>query len=557
MNTRLVKRIIYISSVALTILTLFYCFIWGKYENTQLKVNLNYQQPNGYIVDQVFYPLSDFPITTSAVSGGTIVIQGTVPDYVTSDYSVAFQSIYCACEFSVNGLVIGSYGVSNHLPFSSLIGNIYVLIPLSSSMAGQTFTLRLTPYYSSSNMGITAPSFAPTGELKLNVLHKNLPRLLIIMILLTISLISMALFIAQLVDKSVINSKLFGNFLSMNIFVMLWLICSSDLPQFFTTANDAISLISFMCLAVMAVPYMGYCEQVLHNHRKYFLIMQLIGVFLPLINILLYLFRLSNPMDLLPLTHIYMLVTMVSSLILALTESNKTVETWLIISGIVLLVIASIGGLICYYLAPASGIEGLFFGVGFVCFITSLFMLILSRQITLIKERRHLDTYKTLAYSDLLTNLGNRSAFEHCFETLGERVNVGDTITLLMFDLNGLKSTNDTYGHQAGDEMIHEMATLLERHFLRYGSCFRLGGDEYAVVIERTFLDFDMLCESFQELLSSTTLSCGVQLSSSIGYATMPYNGSEKFRDTIYAKADAAMYEEKKKYHETHERRKI
>jgi diguanylate cyclase (GGDEF)-like protein len=85
-----------------------------------------------------------------------------------------------------------------------------------------------------------------------------------------------------------------------------------------------------------------------------------------------------------------------------------------------------------------------------------------------------------LAYYDVLTGLPNRSRF---LEVLHTCVGAAGTRTgLLLFDIDGLKATNDTLGHGAGDAVIVELARRLGDARMP-GRAFRLGGDEFAVLV--------------------------------------------------------------------------
>lgn len=85
-----------------------------------------------------------------------------------------------------------------------------------------------------------------------------------------------------------------------------------------------------------------------------------------------------------------------------------------------------------------------------------------------------------LAYYDVLTGLPNRS---HFLEALRTAVaDAGTRTGMLLFDIDGLKATNDTLGHGAGDAVIVELARRLG-HARMPGPAFRLGGDEFAVLV--------------------------------------------------------------------------
>lgn len=86
-----------------------------------------------------------------------------------------------------------------------------------------------------------------------------------------------------------------------------------------------------------------------------------------------------------------------------------------------------------------------------------------------------------MAYRDDLTSLANRRAFNLKAETFG-REERGGTRSLVLFDVDGLKYINENCGHQAGDELLraigHRVSDL-------QGAVFRIGGDEFAVLVDR------------------------------------------------------------------------
>jgi diguanylate cyclase (GGDEF)-like protein len=98
-----------------------------------------------------------------------------------------------------------------------------------------------------------------------------------------------------------------------------------------------------------------------------------------------------------------------------------------------------------------------------------------------VRERiRHLEK---LATQDELTGLKNRRYImefaRQIIEHAGEN---GGQVTLLLFDVDNLKSYNDTYGHLAGDEVLKEAAVLVRRCCRQHDVVGRIGGDEFAVI---------------------------------------------------------------------------
>lgn len=90
-----------------------------------------------------------------------------------------------------------------------------------------------------------------------------------------------------------------------------------------------------------------------------------------------------------------------------------------------------------------------------------------------------------LAHRDPLINLPNRRGFMRDLERLVDRANrYGHHAAMLFVDLDGLKMINDTFGHRAGDEALIQVAELLTKGVRRSDVVARIGGDEFAVLLE-------------------------------------------------------------------------
>jgi len=156
-----------------------------------------------------------------------------------------------------------------------------------------------------------------------------------------------------------------------------------------------------------------------------------------------------------------------------------------------------------------------------------------------------------LALFDTLTGLGNRNLFMRQLEHLiaiAERRN--EEIALLAMDLDGFKEVNDRLGHAAGDEVLREFGQRLGRSLRKADRKFRIGGDEFAVLLDPRFGAFDGAVELSKQIAKKVGApmqirghSCSIGVS--IGIAIFPDHGREA--NELLRKADAAMYEAKKK----------
>ena len=152
-----------------------------------------------------------------------------------------------------------------------------------------------------------------------------------------------------------------------------------------------------------------------------------------------------------------------------------------------------------------------------------------------------------LSYRDALTNLNNpRSYHEHMDELSKKKLPYG----LIFMDLNDFKQVNDTYGHDAGDELLNIVAKRLQNSIREKDKAFRIGGDEFVVVIHGTHEArfYESVIARMRENVARDVVLSDVTLKVSIsaGYARCPEDGA-KFEDVV-KKADELMYENKRKH---------
>ncbi len=158
----------------------------------------------------------------------------------------------------------------------------------------------------------------------------------------------------------------------------------------------------------------------------------------------------------------------------------------------------------------------------------------LSKQIQLVRSR---------AYIDGLTGLNNRAAYEEHVDRLEDEIRGGTAdFAIAVFDVNSLKEFNDRYGHKKGDEVIRSAAAALQSTF-REGKLYRIGGDEFLVILE----------SSYAELPQKLASVRGNQAGFSISAGSAVYNrGTDREYRSVFNRADAAMYNDKREYHLTH-----
>ena len=152
-----------------------------------------------------------------------------------------------------------------------------------------------------------------------------------------------------------------------------------------------------------------------------------------------------------------------------------------------------------------------------------------------------------LAHQDTLIDMPNRRGFMRALERFIDRARrYGEQSAMLFVDLDGLKTINDSFGHQAGDVALIQAARLLVGGVRRSDVVARLGGDEFAILLAHT--DEDNAHETasrLAEMIANCEISHDgdeLPLSVAIGVAMI---GPEDDAETIMARADEEMYRRK------------
>ncbi len=159
----------------------------------------------------------------------------------------------------------------------------------------------------------------------------------------------------------------------------------------------------------------------------------------------------------------------------------------------------------------------------------------------------------SIAYTDVMTGARNKTAYEEAVEMINQEIrNKAAKFSLIMFDINNLKPTNDTYGHDQGDRLIIAAANLIQQVFGKK-NVYRIGGDEFLVLLchEEAGSTFEQLAEFDQQLdrLNKKERFVWGDIRIARGVTIYNYNTDAVYGD-VFRRADALMYENKKKQKE-------
>ena len=152
-----------------------------------------------------------------------------------------------------------------------------------------------------------------------------------------------------------------------------------------------------------------------------------------------------------------------------------------------------------------------------------------------------LDEVQQLASTDSLTKIANRMTFQDTLEReMSRAAREGGDVTLLLLDIDHFKKLNDTRGHQAGDEVLRQVAATLRDQQRAYDTAARYGGEEFGLILPGVSAsDAGAIAERVRHAIAEN--GCGI--TASIGAATFPQDGVTE--DALVGAADEALYRSK------------
>ena len=189
-----------------------------------------------------------------------------------------------------------------------------------------------------------------------------------------------------------------------------------------------------------------------------------------------------------------------------------------------------------------------------IIIIISLIMFLIVRDIRaekkIIEEEKLVNVLNKQVFVDALTSVRNKGAFANYVQELQNRLDNDEKLKFAIgvFDCNDLKNINDRYGHDKGDIYLKTASRLICRIF-EHSPVFRIGGDEFAVIMENDdFINRDKLVEKFKESekeINAKAENGWEEVHVAFGIAVNDKEDDDTVNDTA-RRADKIMYENKK-----------
>lgn len=486
--------------------------------------------------------------------GDEVTLQRKLPDSLLLTEGVLRLPIkQCAVRIHIDGELIYEYG-HDRIAENKTVGSGILLINFPNEYQGKMLTIRLSVF---ENGAFT----------KLDPIHiyewQNVYKLILtenrVPLFLGCFLTIFGIVICFITAFALVFSRKYVKILCVSMFSIcmgLWTLCYYNIVIIFAIPLYSASLIEYLSLYLAPIPLVLYMREdvvTLNKKTMRFIYRILLTAQIAASAVLIGLHALDivhcaatlKYMQGLIVCHlIYFLIVE----LLNLRTSRQLVHR-LFLLGIIALSCCIAYDLIYYQIeryhggaiAPVKGITSL----GLIAFI---FILLISFYIDLAQKMMHETERNFLiksAYTDELTQIHNR---RYCMEYMN-RLKKSDRqdYTIFCFDLNNLKTTNDTYGHAKGDILIKSAADVIADTFKARGIVARMGGDEFIAIAETADNhQVDSLLHDFQSNMDRKNhKNSDLHLSIAYGYASC--GAEESSVEKVYQLADDRMYENKLK----------
>lgn len=472
-----------------------------------------------------------------------LIMKTKLPSILPLDYYLGFSTNHTNIFIYADGSLIYEFSLSNN-SFGHSPGYGYHMVPQISRYVDKEIEVHLSSPY-----GLT---ILPEFELaSVKTLFSRQIALSAVPFGIAIFTLILGLFILLYGMYTIIKANINKSFIFLGLFtITVAIYTANEQPIFLLITHNHIisSYLSFVTLMIMPVPFILFLKDMYtdNNHIAWYIV--IITNFINILStITLQILNIADFRETLFCTHIIFTITIIVTIILTIRELIKyrlTIAMKLNLICISVVALCLIATLVIYYKSERQApiVLG---NLGFLVYIVVVGIYTIKSNTQLLAKGRQAEKYRSLAYTDNLTGLKNRTSHD---SRLSHANLLNHSFIIVMFDLNNLKYYNDNLGHEIGDKYIVTSAKIIKDAFgeLSNDHCYRIGGDEFCAVIEDRTVDeylvaYDKFCAEIDEFNKTSDV---LKIQIATGYAEYNPSIDSDLKQTR-SRADAMMYKDK------------
>lgn len=491
-----------------------------------------------------------------AEPGKEFSIYNTLPEKLEEGAALYYRSKNIFYKVYIDGKLVYEPYEPDNVFYTKSFGTRWNCIPVSVREAGKPIEVRIRLAYGDARAGMDNLYIGLPAGIIFDIVGNKVIAFISCILLLFVGILLIVADIPINMSNQKNHELMYLGLFAVSIAV--WCTAETNLLQFFVGDSRMLQVISCYSLILIPIPMILYLNSA-YGFKKKFIVTAFTALsFLEfIVCITLHVLNIADLHETLPLSHIMLALSAIIMLYMIISNSfvkgkSQTKSIYKVLRGIGLcgISVATVIDIVRFYKGNSHD-SAMFVRIGLLIFIICYGSSSLERTIHAVKLGVQTEFVSQLAYRDGLTGIGNRTAFQEKLEEL-EKIKDGlSAVAVVMFDVNDLKFVNDNLGHHLGDGMLVQSADIIRSAFEgQRGDCFRIGGDEFAVLISGSSVK--QRCEqglmSFKRKMAEHNRKPDKDFRISIAYGYALYkkeNAGKKLLD-IYQQADKLMYENKK-----------
>jgi len=498
---------------------------------------------NGKFIDEV-----NLPTRIEAKANDIVTITHILPELAYEEVFLRIRTAMVSLKVTVEDESVYYYGDPSQLAIKHGIGGAWNFLDISG-MRGSITLEEISPYDSHAG-GFSEVAIGRYSDLRNDVIVSLTPAFAISLISIVFGLILVlagGYFSIRLGNNSVL---FLGMFCVMG---SLWSLAETRLLDIFLPNPYTVNMISYISQIIAPFLLLLYARSFYSLERnKLCNIISLFGGTEISIFLLLQLLGVVELLPILGIIHIFTIVSM-GYVVYASIKHRKDLpkaDVRLLAIAYVCIALSAATDLLFYMMITSGYVldkfdSAFFFRIGFAVFSVLLTVISLRRGTRMLKSIVELSAYKY----DQMTGMLSRHVFDEDMTALENKKANMRSLGLLLFDMNNLKLINDTQGHKAGDNSIISVSTVLNKTFSEIGRCYRIGGDEFFIVLSNIEKkSFDKLLYEFDEQVALFNEENPFKVDVAVGSGYFDGNNPH-WQESIYSLftlVDGKMYEDKR-----------
>lgn len=494
-----------------------------------------------------------FPTVTK---GDIISMETVLPEkWKKNEPVLRIYTVQSAVKIFIDDIQIYTYGYER-IEVNKTVGTGYLFVDFPKEYEGKKLRIELEVTEMEAFSKLQIPRIYEWSNVYRDLATENRIPLLLGSFLLVFGVIFTLVTMCALVI-----SRKYVKLLCVSLFsiaIGLWTLCYYSVAMLYSVPIYTVSLMEYMALFLAPIPLTIYMyDQAVSVRIKYsrqiYVMILVLEVLFIFTSIFLHTFDIIHCFVTLKYIQMMMVGLMVYFAVIAIMGlKGKNDSNRLYLIGILEIMVCVGYDLISYNIERYFGyhllnIKG-FSAIGFTIYVVILigiFYMNVTEKI--MKEAEQANLFKQ-AYYDDLTQLYNR---RYCME---EMQRIGETneenVGIICFDVNNLKTINDTYGHTEGDFLIKTSAQIIYKTFHEVGITGRIGGDEFIGIIRLRKKKIEKILEDFEKNVAEKNKEIkDFDISIAYGYALVE-EIEDRNIERVYQLADRRMYEKKKRMKE-------